>query len=223
MCDSVAARLGNAAFEARLLFWFDKLVDVPNAFVTFMSNSMASRLGRDTSGEFQSCLVEWFEVLGRHQFVTFMSKGGFVVRLHRLEEFRTHLRDKAARLLWNGKMIDKLCREVKDYNSTTQVDPDVWRVIEKELSTKNVSTTSNNNMNLVGAGGGGEEEAEKTSSSSSSSSSSMLHLQDESSSSAACKTKADVCIPQSSGAGNEERGDAKVAKKRKTKGSFAAE
>jgi hypothetical protein len=70
MCDSVASKLLDDAFNARMLEWRDLLGS--DKFVTFMCNGVASKLLDDA---FNARMLEWRDLLGSDKFVTFMCNG----------------------------------------------------------------------------------------------------------------------------------------------------
>ena len=68
MCDGVAARLVDPAFDERLwMEWFHRLG--PDGFVTFMCDGVAARL---VDPAFDARLMVWFHILGPDGFVTFI-------------------------------------------------------------------------------------------------------------------------------------------------------
>jgi len=70
MCNGIASRIGEEAFEKVLERWFNKLG--PKAFPTFMCNGIASRIGEEA---FEKVLERWFNKLGPKAFPTFMCNG----------------------------------------------------------------------------------------------------------------------------------------------------
>ena len=76
ICDSVAARLGDAGFVEALERWCGALGD--DRFVTFIKSSVAARLG--VPG-FVVALEHWRGVLGDDTFVTFVSRNSVASRV----------------------------------------------------------------------------------------------------------------------------------------------
>ena len=67
ICDGIAARLGDAAFDALLRNWLELLGQ--DKFVTFICDGIAARLG---NAAFEAQLRNWLELLGKDKFVTFI-------------------------------------------------------------------------------------------------------------------------------------------------------
>ena len=105
ICDSVACRLGDAAFTDQLEQWRTVLGD--DRFATFICNSVACRLG---DAAFTDWLNTWLSCMPVQAFVALLSKNGIDARYQVMGGFMTWYASNHK--YWTQAMTESLCRAV---------------------------------------------------------------------------------------------------------------
>jgi hypothetical protein len=125
MCDGVASKLLDDAFNSRMIEWRQLLGT--DKFATWMCNGVASKLLDDA---FNACMLEWRELVGTDKFVTLMCNG----LAARWQIIPKAMIDFIAANTWTQAMTQGWCRRIPLTRST--IDEGFWLDIFATMSAK---------------------------------------------------------------------------------------